>query len=303
MKKKTSWLSVSIFSKQKDWNFILTNAIRPIIGNFIQTNHIITYAIEFNYSRGQNLRLSIMAYRWGLKKFMTALDAHFKSFLLDNKMLPEIHSLPVDGIFMPYPFNTLQYGLHKPEGLNKVGVKGSRLVNLMNEQYSFYQTLSEIIMEALGEEEINDELIVTFSYYLHLILMNCICKRYSEDLEIFWSSYDLPENKSNQEMVREFFAPKFLQNFEVLKDIRNDVFRNGNLILIESPGWIKKWEMACLHEIDQQKNFEFPKAPNINIHLNIVESINRTLGVKKNIKQLLYYFIFNTMYKNENFPI
>lgn len=300
---KTIWISVSIFSKQKNWNFILINGIKPIMGNFIQTGNVIKYAVEFNYLRGSNIRLSILANKSNIKKFITSLNAHLKSFLLNNNMLVEMPTLPVNGIFMPYPFNTIQYGLHSPDILNKVGVNGKELVSLGNEQYSFYQVLSEIIIEALREEEIDDELIVTFSFYLHLILMNCVCMKFSVNHHIFSSSYDLFQNVDNELLSKDFLVQKFSENMEVLKEIKSDAFHNGRSVLVESPAWIKKWEITCLSEIGRQEKAELVRNDSSIIYFNIVESINRILGVKKNMKQLLYYFIFNTMFENKSIPV
>ena len=78
------------------------------------------YYIEFNNLGGDNIRFSLLVPEHLVSQYAYMVDVYFKKlFLKFNVYLNESTKLVV-GVFMPFPQNTIQYGLYRILGHEKI---------------------------------------------------------------------------------------------------------------------------------------------------------------------------------------
>ena len=268
------WLSISLFCCKKEWNQLVLNGIEPFLNNKETTILLNNYTLELNYLSGENIRLSLLTAENKASLLAKHADEYFKRYFLNaNLFLPETH-LPVDGIFMPLPVNTIQYGLYPPRKIARSEI----------EKDAFSTGLSSIMITALSDDTIDEESIITFAFYLQTGLLKAITKTGVTVPETLKSEM----NFDQQQIYNATIKLKFNDSKDILTEIADDVMMDIDNV----PEWLKSWLLLCSSEIEKNRVVKIDEVRSF--YRKIVAIINRHLAIQPQISLMLSYFIENT---------
>lgn len=264
------WLRTSLFADKSQWGYVLTNGVKRFVDEVSNKNTIKSLLIEFNYLCGENIRVALKTEAKNARLLAHQIDDFFKGFFLSAKLYKKTATLPVTGVFMPFPKNTIQYGLYK--------------VTIDNEQLNSNLTskISDCIVNALEEEMIDEEILIMLAFYMHCSLITQL-ERTSKN--IFLSHYNLDYQYKTGTVTESYLIEKYHQNktslIEVEKSIRNYDSAEYN----ENPRWLINWINDC-------KQIIYPQLSGATeVYRNFRNSINNQLGLTDNMTLLVYYFI------------
>lgn len=275
------WLTTSLFCSKSHWSYLISEGIKPFLSKIDDQKSLKSYQLEFNYQYGDNIRLSLLAQSEQAKTLSKKADAYFKKFFSIAALPTNETNLTDRGIFMPIPPNTIQYGLYKIE-------------SIANEKQSYFQKeLSLIIIEGLGKENIDQETIITFGFYLHIALIKLIKDKHEATVKELLQWYNSPAlNVTDKEIDIEFIKAKYEDNKEVLLEITDDIMKPPSFQ--EIPFWLKKWMKLCEDELNRDRRHN-KETNQMTINTNIINIINKHLGITEKMKTLLFYFIRHTI--------
>jgi hypothetical protein len=271
-----TWLTCSLFCSRDHWNHLL-KAIDSFPYYRDVQDHGKPCLVEFNYLFGENIRLAFLMPEEECKHFALQTDTWFKSFFSKANFPVSKPVLPLKGIFLPFPQNTIQYGLYRPEVLYPPGQKYKHLL---------HSSLSHIIIEALKTEEIDDEMILTFTYYLHISLIKTILKGNLASVTEVYNCYNnsFPENEETAIIT---------DNMKNMLAIADSIFNPQTREDI--PGWLQQWISVC----DMQMKMELTSANTFYAkYSRIVNQIHHQLGIEEKMGLLLPVFIRKTFEAN-----
>ena len=279
MEKDLIWLQTSLFADKSQWAFILHNGVKPFRKDASNEKLIEVLLIEFNYLSGENIRMAIQTEARNAELLASKLDGFFKEFFLSANIYKKQVTLPVDGIFLPFPPNTIQYGLYKI--LANADELASKIIS----------KTSACIIEALENDTIDEEVLITFAFYLHIALITQLKKLPETN---FSSMYNFEIYKNMKDVVDEdYLNQKYVENKDSLIEIEESI-RNYELTeLYENPSWLIEWIKNCKEIIVSQPS-ENPR-----VFVNIRDNINQQLGLTNNMIMLVNYFIHN-IYAEKN---
>ena len=158
---KMIWLSVSIFCNKSNWHTLLNNGIEPFV---LADKNIINYTLELNYLSGENMRLSLLVDEIDAPVVAKSTDIYFKKYFSDAGLSIRPITFPVEGVFMPFQANTVQYGLYHHHIITRGEI----------ERYELQINLSRILLVALKDDIIDDQTILTFGFYLKMGLIKTL---------------------------------------------------------------------------------------------------------------------------------
>lgn len=140
-------LSLSIFTERKNWNLLLNKGVSPFLNKLSANYPLLSYKIEFDYFNRQNIRLSLLIPRLLSNRIEKMADKYFKEFFEKEQdfLIPTANH--VSRVFFTYLESTSQNELNE--------------ANII-----LQQSISEAMLEALADEIIDDELIITFGLYM-----------------------------------------------------------------------------------------------------------------------------------------
>ena len=241
---------------------------------FLELNKesISSYSIDLNYLCGENIRISICCTSDNAETLSVAANEFFKEFYTKNDFPEKNIHLPIDGLFLPFQCNTIQYGLHKKGYHNSVDFQ-----------------LSNMIVEVLADDVIDDESILTFALYLHLGLLSQL------DVElalIDLKSYnmDTESNLIDKELLYENYA----LNKVSFNEIYSDIFNRRRESLEDTSPWLDDWLQLCASELNSGGIIE----NKFGAVYEITTIINNHLGFDDSMKQVLNNLINSLMADN-----
>jgi len=263
------WLSVSLFSHKNQWNKLLSRAVVPFVSKNAYLNG---FTIEFNYLSGENIRLSLLTDEENAPGLAKLADKYFNNYFL-NAGLPEHElKLPVNGIFMPFPSNTIQFGLYPPKKIT-----ADKLDN-----YSPSLHFSQIMLYALKDDVIDDEIILTFVFYLRMGLIKMINSAYPNfvnDLKNRAIPLDTVSGKTAESKVNTL---KFEEVKETLIEITRDIFEVARTTYL--PGWFKQWMAICKENMSDELTAS-------SVYVKMLSLIDTHLALSTKMDSMLTYFI------------
>jgi len=273
MQQTHTWLKVSLFTKMWNWHYLLRE-----IKLFISKNkhYVISYLIEFNSLCGDNIRLAILVPGGFAIEFVSVVDNHFKHFFLERNLRTEAVWLPVAGIFKPFDQNTIQYGLFDvPYSVSEAKLAAN---------------LSGIILTALKDDEIDDETLVTFAFYLHVAIFKLSKDDPGLSHEV-GSYYTNAVSLTGGDINMEFLADKFESNKQDLADIYHDIMVENKSDL---PGWLNDWT-ACIMDEMEISNANLTEGFKTKKQDRITSTVNMQLGLSRSSWLMIRYFLQQTI--------
>jgi hypothetical protein len=294
MAQDLAWLSASLFCGKDHWNALLSKGIKPFINQLVPQKEVKSFHVQFSYASGENIRLALQTEAAQAKQLAKRMDLYFKDFFSKVNFPKKEIKLPVDGVFMPFPPNTIQYGLYK--------LPKEKSARALDENH-LKQELSLLMIEALGEECIDEETILTFAFYLHMAWVKSVSSHHAklEGLMGLYreDAYALP----GESMDSAFLSEKYRDNEILLLGIFYDIMDQQPTGIDHIPAWLENWMGLCKRTTekrlpsfqDKDKAFEL-------IHLQMVHFIHTQLGITENMKRLLFYFISQIILNSNRIP-
>jgi hypothetical protein len=313
MNNKLTWLSTSLFCLKSQWDELFSNGIVPFLLDNQQANALLeAYSIEFNYSGGENIRLSLLTLERNANDLTKKTQEYFTAyFLKSNYLLKESTSFEknTSGSF---PINTIQFGLYPSLNITRKEKKN----------HSLSINLSRIILEGLKNDCINDENILSFAFYLQMGLIK-IMKDIDPDFinmlksEFIMQSIDLYEKDRISFSSIESLNSKLItgeinmSDYLIQQDIViNEKFEANKEILFEiakeimepnaqsnSFSWIEKWLIICKNEIDKAGQNNILTARILtnriltSIYIRLIRAIYQHLGIATRMNVVFTYFV------------
>jgi len=268
---KSIWLSTSLFSSKGNWH----NILREAIGPFTQSNSLVKgYTIKFNYLSGENIRLSLLTDLGNEESLAKTADKYFKNYFRKANLPDASIKLPVAGVFMPIPRNSIQYGLYAP-----VSIDVEEQI-----QYALPIKLSKIIVAAL-QEEIDDELILTLAFYLQISLAKTIYRFLTDVSALF--SVVTPANGFTVD-------DNALSNLCLMKEITIKVMQTEEFDI--KLRWLNQWIDDCNNNLLAISENEIDHISNIkeNYHLR-VQTAYHHLGINRHGEDMLSYLVLKSL--------
>jgi len=245
---------------------------------FISQNrpHAVDYLIEFNSLCGENIRLAILVSDDSVTEFVPVIDDYFKRFFSTGKLRTEPALLPVIGVFKPFEQNTIQYGLFD--------------ISFSASETKLAANLSRVILTALKDDEIDDETIITFAFYLHSAILKASKDSSGLSYEV-GDYYTDAVSLTGRDISIEFLADKFKSNKQDLADIYQDIMVENKLNL---PGWLEDW-IAYIKDDIEINSVDLTDVLKIEKQYKITSIVTRQLGLSQNSWLITRYFLHETM--------
>ncbi len=267
MQQELIWLSVSLFCNKNNWNKLMTDGINVFVSS---TPNLISYTIEFNYLSGENIRLSLLVNKSDAQLMAKSADEYFKAYFASANLTVKQAEPPFMGVFMPFPANTIQYGLYTPQPINTDEV----------ERYQTAINLSAIMLEAL-QDEIDDETIITFAFYLQMGLVRSLYNYLQGVDELFSITSELDvAYKAEGDLT---------SSYSLMDEITVDVMQSEKFD--HELDWMNKWITQCKATLKVQTANSGKGIQAKQFYANRMAAISRQLGLNNNSKNLLSHFI------------
>jgi len=269
MQQNLTWLTTSIYCSRTTWHKVLEEGIKP----FLLKNKYCSYRLEFNYLSGENIRFSLQVPSESAEIIAKKADLYFKNYFLNSKLPNTIIKMPLDGLFLPFPTNTIQYGLYK-------------ILNHKEDfSYNFIaKYISDLMLELLIEDEVNEETIITFALYLHVGFLRVGLLK---NKEIILQFYIEQSKFSNADLDENLLNIKVEDNKQILRALYQEIICKDRIEVYRDSPWLEHW-IRLLEDSIRDSSFAFSLD-------KITNLIDRHLGVNDNMKRLLYDFIIKML--------
>jgi len=226
----------SIFYNQVAWHELLSGFISPYIQQ--NQNNILHWHLSLSTYRGEHVTLIIEP-----KQNNAQLEEDFKkkadNFLANFPSPMKAIEYPLNGFFMDYHSNTVEYNI---EALYSTANNSGML--------AVKQQLSEIILQALGGQEIDIESIFSFIVYLQLGIIKAgftstkTARVNTLKLVLHLTTQDTSDNndKTSEEETQRFID-LFEYNKEIFVEIVEDIWNKEKYDA--ELNWMEQWENTC----------------------------------------------------------
>ena len=253
---------------------MLADGIGPLTDHLLKENLLRYYHLEFNYSAGENIRLSLFVPPGKVKSVARYIDEYYNHFFSVHQLPSEEIHFPVDGVFMPFPANSVQYGLY------------GHAYYIDDDFDLIYQyRLSVILMLLLKDDQIDDEKILTVSFYLHFSLLMAIAQKCGTGSHCL---PEIPEQWAPGVTDMDFIQRKLADNKDALIEIAGEIMQMSD----QSPDWLIAWMQYCGERIEKRN---FKHADRImegkQLYVEMAMLINTQLGLNEQMRLLLFYFL------------
>jgi hypothetical protein len=264
------WVLSSIFSEKRNWALILKNGVKPILADLTFVN---SFRIRFNYYSGSNIQFAILVSNQQCDSVAEKIDAHFKNFFSNSTLFSKQPlDLPIESLFIPFPQNSVQYGLYELD------------LKIEREQENIRQLLSEIILHSLSDH-LDDTEILTLGLYLHLALIrsfNEVCNFNLRDSSEYFSKLYFMDGLAGSRIENYFQL-----NINVFKEIFEDVFLK-DMESCNDLFWLTRFRNLFMQESKNYKN-------SFELYRNFDKNIEEFLGLTAEARKLLAGLIYKTL--------
>jgi len=269
---KIKFLFISLYYSTQEWNSLKTNFIGPIVKEIQLRFQGAAPIIHVSMNRGENIGITIPVTQTNGPEIAEFIDGQAKSFFhLHPCKRNRKRSRPIT-FFKDFPVNSIQYNLHSFPFKPGDDPEDELLLAQFN-------MVSQLILDILIDEDFNVESLFTFSFYLHLLLIQAM----SENMIPAGSLID---NYSPEKI-------EYKQAFDVNKDTLYEITEsilNDEIYLLKDNTWMKDWlqtSVKCL-EIDSLRS---PNQNPLTFYKKISAGINKQLGLNIASEEMLSAFI------------
>ena len=267
-------LSVSLYCSKEHWNKVLSDGIDPLVDHLWKENKLKYYHLVFNYSSGENIRLSLFVPSGKAKSVARYVDEYCNHFFSVHKLPSEEIQFPVDGVFMPFPANSVQYGLF-----------GQEYYVDNDFDLIFQSRLSSLLILILKDVQIDDAEILTLSFYLHFSLLKIVlqtCRTAPHELRELRGL--LAPGGINMDLVQR----KMADNRDMLIEIADEIMQMS----AQLPDWLITWKQYCEERIEKRNSLCTDRIIEGKLlYAEISMLINKQLGLNEQMRLLLFYFL------------
>jgi hypothetical protein len=232
---KKIWANFSIFVSLSNSHYIFS-VIREFLEEFKSLN-INEYALRFNTDGGNNIQFAVLIHEKQIEYYVGFISDRIEATFTSNA-LKVLSPLPKEKMFMDQYINTLHFGLFDPN-------KTIQLSDIKIET-----ALADGLINALRNEIVDEELIVTYGYYIHVILISTYLKYFNKPISHEILKYYLQDSGDNPFLGSLVNSKRFQENKELLTEIKRDIF---NSTYFEYNPWIKSLIEAFNHEFNKYK--------------------------------------------------
>lgn len=274
-----TWLRVSIFSAQENWALI----VKAGIAKYLVQHGVQSFLIKFNYLSGENIRFAVLSPVDHREEIAKGIDQYFKNFFSSADLITKETPFPPRGLFLPFPQNTIQYGLYMETSATQADTAEIKF--------------SEIMLAAFEEAEIvDDETILIFTLYLNMAMVKMLRRYVAEDTmfyELFSSTRKHELNTLDVDMI----AEKYSQTRDAVQEIFHDILLSDKSER-ELP-WLTKWMELCettyRHVAHVQPEvLKAPKIAKYTLHKLMIDH----LGLSENMNVFAEYFANRILQEN-----
>lgn len=149
--------------------------------------------------------------------------------------------------------------------------------------YQLPVSISRAIIEALKNEAVTHEAILTFSFHLYIGFLRALINN-QISLNAISNLIGYKNQSVSGYQYTDLLEAQFQNNKEHLITISNEILNN------EPQGWLKQWINDCAYQLIQKS--EYP--PNVNllyIYNRIIYTIFKHLSLDSSQEMLLSYFV------------
>lgn len=245
---ESTWLSISIFCDTDNNYLVLDKGILPKIKQLTGDDILKNWYFKFNNTGGPNIKVPMLVQNTNLNNTVEGIAAYFKSCFYTNV---ECTSKPlvIDDLYGLFPTNSIQFGLYEVANLYD------------NSNIKLKQAISELYIEALCKEPVDEETLLSFSLYLHLVAFKetAVFKGVGQ-IRAFLLDIAKPSN-TDAAIQKELI--------NLLQAILADI--NSNTRYSDELSWLNKWAKVC--ESDYFLNDPVEVFKLINQHLQLSEKV------------------------------
>lgn len=263
---------MSLFSSRRHAHCVLNEAISPFVTQYSELGALKSWFFELNSHLGENIRLSLLVPFDQAPKMARNAKKHFRLFFFERGLAVKPLSFPLAGIFLPFPENSIQFGLYR------VTVEKTEF-----DEGDWDRRVSAILLEALAKEEIDDETVFSLCLYLHLTLKReflCLCPA---NESLFKEFYETSDSIAGTPSVLTVWQEKLEDNKAVLKEICTDI---SDSTFYERQNWLSRWATLCAEAIRHEDSE--------NQITRLVFLINKQLGVSASQFEVVRYFVLSS---------
>ena len=276
MRPNNAWLSVSLFCSKHYWPDLMSKGILPHLNMLYREENLQAHHIHLNYANGENIRLPLLVSYNETTWVARQTDDFFKSYFSKAPVHENKTEVPRNKLFMNFASNTIQYGLYS-----------MKTRHAFYDDTDFQQTLSDIIIEALANDMINDAVILRLSFFLYLTLLQITTQNtnvaFDRLLTIpFYFPYD--DRKAPDLGL---FAQLFDENKEAMFNISYDITRKSEGL----PPWVRQWAAVCKTKMKKSILNNYHKTEGKQAYDEIAYYIDQQVGINESMKFLLFKFI------------
>lgn len=281
MNQELTWLSISLFCSTGNWHQLLSEGIKQFIKPVEDENLLVSYLLELNYVRGENIRFSLLTYPDHADELAKKADTFFKDYFFRMKFPDSKITYPVASVFMQFPSNSVQYGIYD---INRAVTKE----NLKD--FHFRKNLSGIMLEVL-EEPVDKEIVLTFALYLHITLACFIKGHMKLDMGKFVHFYSAFIDKSKVENPvpdNMEIKSEFEENREALISMKQEIIQMNYTTSNDEASWLVRYGRLLSEEINMR--MERNERPEL-IHVQLAFIIRQHLGIPNTMESFILYLL------------
>ncbi len=266
------WRSVTVICNMHNWKALIDEAIIPFFKKAAGNRSLHAYYLQFYYSVGNYARLAFLMHTADADALSLQLHMSLQTFLSKHNNIQDAT-----------PF--INYETYYKEGIVNVPARPG-----------FEQQSTDIILNALANGEVSEEIIFTLAYQLHVTLIKALMASTKKDLAFFANIYKhLYLNQSLVTVSEEFIISLFKENENHYCETTTEIFDQDLTDKNDAiPTYIRQWYAACIEEINNLNTIAGRQEVRT-IHRYISFQLNQQCGLTHNFKSLLYYSVWQVL--------
>ena len=260
------WLRASLFCCTSNWGKLFQDGILSFIKSD-EAKFVKNYTIELNYLSGTNIRFSLLTEYENALSTAQSLHVFFNDFFKGANLDDNKAAFPVDGIFMPFPSNSIQFGLFEQTLSDQIDIE-------------FEQELSKVLLVALSQAEVTGETIFTLGFYLN-----------TTAVKVLSSYYHIPSlTETTTYAVEKDIVEGYNFASNCLVEVTHSIFEMTSFD--EDLQWLKDWEEICKEKIATLVQSE----ETLNSAYSHIENkVGNKLSMKGKPRATLNYYIHQSL--------